>query len=138
MNNGLERVRAVVGPQEDSGLEDSMIKDALWNEYFNVEHAVQWLLGVSGFTLIYYFELMCAQQRNRSEDEQPWNAKVRRDCLLYILFWFLLFPNDVSHFCVVPLTRSSSHSDWFNEVREIFLRMFPFPLSTVRGITKKT
>jgi hypothetical protein len=61
MNDGLERVRAIIGPQEDSGLEDSMIKDALWNEYFNVDHAVQWLLGVSGFILIYYFELMCAQ-----------------------------------------------------------------------------
>ena len=37
-------IRAVVGPQEESGLEDSMIKDALWNEYFNVDHAIQWLL----------------------------------------------------------------------------------------------
>jgi hypothetical protein len=52
MNDGLERVRAVLGPQEESGLEDSMIKDALWNEYFNVEHAIQWLLGSFGFALI--------------------------------------------------------------------------------------
>jgi hypothetical protein len=47
MNEGLERVRAIIGSQTESGLEDAMIKDALWNEFFNVEHAVQSLLGLS-------------------------------------------------------------------------------------------
>jgi hypothetical protein len=47
MDDGLERVRAVLGHEEESGLEDSVIKNALWNEYFNVEHAIQGLLGLS-------------------------------------------------------------------------------------------
>jgi hypothetical protein len=47
MNEGLERVRAIIGSQAESGLADAMIKDALWNEFFNVEHAVQSLLGLS-------------------------------------------------------------------------------------------
>lgn len=46
MNDGLARVRALLGPQESSGLEDGIIKDALWNEYFDVQRSVQWLLGL--------------------------------------------------------------------------------------------
>lgn len=45
MDDGLARVRAVLGPPEECGLEDSVIKDALWNEYFHVENAIQGLLG---------------------------------------------------------------------------------------------
>jgi hypothetical protein len=45
MIDGLERVKNVMGSEEQSGLSDSTIKDVLWNEYFNVESAVQYLVG---------------------------------------------------------------------------------------------
>ncbi|KZP07150.1 hypothetical protein FIBSPDRAFT_294518 [Athelia psychrophila] len=44
MEAGLERVRALLGPFETSGLDDKVIKDALWNGYFDVESSVGWLL----------------------------------------------------------------------------------------------
>ncbi|KAF7978351.1 hypothetical protein HWV62_997 [Athelia sp. TMB] len=44
MDEGLERVRALLGPFETTGLDDKVVKDALWNEYFDVERSVQWLL----------------------------------------------------------------------------------------------
>lgn len=53
MNDGLERVRAIIGPQDESGLEDLVIKDALWNEYFDVERSVQWLLGKPVFLCLH-------------------------------------------------------------------------------------
>jgi hypothetical protein len=52
MNDGLQHIRSIVGPQEQSEIEDSEIKNALWNVYFDVEHALQGLLGSSHFVSI--------------------------------------------------------------------------------------
>lgn len=49
MNAGLEHIRAIIGSHQASGLEDNVIKDALWNEYFDVDRAVDWLMGKSIF-----------------------------------------------------------------------------------------
>jgi hypothetical protein len=68
LNDGLESVRAVLGPQEESGLEDSVIKDALWNEYFDVEKAIQWLLGMSCFDMTRSLHLTSsAEERERRQ-----------------------------------------------------------------------
>lgn len=45
MNVGLEHVRAIIGSHQASGLDDNTIKNALWNEYFDVDRAVDWLMG---------------------------------------------------------------------------------------------
>ena len=47
LTDGVERIRAIVGSREESELDDTEIKNALWNEYFNVEVALQGLLGSS-------------------------------------------------------------------------------------------
>lgn len=45
MDSGIEHVRALLGSAETSGLDDKVIRDALWNAYFDVELSIQWLLG---------------------------------------------------------------------------------------------
>lgn len=45
MNSGLEHIRAIIGSHRASGFDDNMIKNALWNEYFDVDRAVGWLMG---------------------------------------------------------------------------------------------
>ncbi|TFK56182.1 hypothetical protein OE88DRAFT_717814 [Heliocybe sulcata] len=44
MAYGLEQVRHVVGSERESGLDDEMIKNALWDQYFDVERTLQLLL----------------------------------------------------------------------------------------------
>ena len=44
MEDGLERVRAILGGEAQSGLSDGVIRDALWETYFDVEQAVDWLV----------------------------------------------------------------------------------------------
>jgi hypothetical protein len=53
LNDGVERIRAIVGSREESELEDTEIKNALWNEYFNVEVALQGLLGSSHSVFVF-------------------------------------------------------------------------------------
>lgn len=45
MNDGLEQVRLVVGDEDVSGLSDNVIKDVLWNNYYDIEKTVDWALG---------------------------------------------------------------------------------------------
>ena len=47
MIDGLEQVRNVLGDQGHSGFSDQVIKDALWELYFDVDKSVVWLLGAS-------------------------------------------------------------------------------------------
>ncbi|KDN50001.1 hypothetical protein RSAG8_01337, partial [Rhizoctonia solani AG-8 WAC10335] len=44
MATGLAQVRSVLGSQDESGIDDKQIKDALWDSYFDVEGSVSWLL----------------------------------------------------------------------------------------------
>ena len=92
MNDGLARVRATLGPEEESGVADSMIKDALWNEYFNVENAIQGIFGSSDLVSAYRFDLTSsAWQRNKNEIRRLWNAKVRCSSQPVHLFLVLSF-----------------------------------------------
>ncbi|KAI6105433.1 HBS1 N-terminus-domain-containing protein [Pisolithus sp. B1] len=43
LESGLTHVRAVMGDEAISALDDGVIKDALWEHYFDVEKAVAWL-----------------------------------------------------------------------------------------------
>ncbi len=47
MEAGLENVRAILGPEEQSGFTDSFIRETLWDCYFDFEKTVEWLSGMS-------------------------------------------------------------------------------------------
>ncbi|KDQ64951.1 hypothetical protein JAAARDRAFT_243711 [Jaapia argillacea MUCL 33604] len=44
MANGLEHVRVALGSEEESGLDDTVIKETLWHYYFDIEKSVDWLV----------------------------------------------------------------------------------------------
>jgi len=46
LESGLGHVRTVMGDEAMSGLDDGVIKDALWDYYFDVEKALSCLYGV--------------------------------------------------------------------------------------------
>lgn len=48
--DALERVRAIIGNAEASGISDTELKDCLWHEYNDVNRAVDWALG-AGHTI---------------------------------------------------------------------------------------
>ena len=43
MEDGLERVRTVLGSEAQSGLSDGIIRDMLWEAYFDIDQAIDWL-----------------------------------------------------------------------------------------------
>ena len=47
MEDGLLQVREVVGSEEQSGLADNKIKDALWEFYFDIDKTIRWCMGES-------------------------------------------------------------------------------------------
>lgn len=47
MESGVEQIRAVVGDEATSGLDDAIIRDTLWQFYFNIEQSIAWLFGSS-------------------------------------------------------------------------------------------
>ncbi|KAG8218344.1 hypothetical protein J3R82DRAFT_3962 [Butyriboletus roseoflavus] len=47
MESGIEHIRAVVGDEASSGLDDAVIRDTLWQFYFDVEQSIAWLFGSS-------------------------------------------------------------------------------------------
>ncbi|THH13896.1 hypothetical protein EW146_g6374 [Bondarzewia mesenterica] len=44
MESGFEHIRAVIGSETESGINDSTIQSTLWDCYFNVEKSIEWLL----------------------------------------------------------------------------------------------
>ncbi|KAI6004125.1 HBS1 N-terminus-domain-containing protein [Pisolithus albus] len=48
LESGLTHVRAIMGDEAISALDDGVIKDALWEHYFDVEKAVAWLYEEQG------------------------------------------------------------------------------------------
>lgn len=46
MATGLAQVRSVLGDEDESGIGDKQIKDALWESFFDVEGTIAWLLGM--------------------------------------------------------------------------------------------
>ncbi|KAG1753691.1 uncharacterized protein EDB91DRAFT_412217 [Suillus paluster] len=43
MTSGLEQIREIIGDEAVSGLDDNVIKDILWDEYFNIESTLSLL-----------------------------------------------------------------------------------------------
>jgi len=121
MNDGLAHVRAVLGSQEECGLEDSMIKDALWNEYFNVENAIQGLLGLSDFVLIsmsvqsHIFRSAEERERHQKAIERKGETRFITVNLYSVLSLFYCCPATLCRYTclVVPLRVQ-------NEVHECF------------------
>lgn len=46
MEAGLENIRTVFGPEEQSGFTDSYIRDSLWDCNFDVDETIETLTGV--------------------------------------------------------------------------------------------
>ena len=46
LENGLDAVRATLGPAEQSGFTDEYIKDTLYHYYYDVDQTINYLLGV--------------------------------------------------------------------------------------------
>ncbi|KIK65603.1 hypothetical protein GYMLUDRAFT_39082 [Collybiopsis luxurians FD-317 M1] len=44
MNDVLEEIRKIIGEEDISGLQDSEIKDTIWNCYFSFEESLEWCL----------------------------------------------------------------------------------------------
>ena len=47
MESGIEHIRAIVGDESTSGLDDAIITDTLWQFYFDIDQSIAWLLGSS-------------------------------------------------------------------------------------------
>jgi HBS1 N-terminus len=66
------QARSVLGPETSSGISDEQIKNAAWDNFFDVETTVEWLLSESFviyFILIYVETLACrgTNKTQRSE-----------------------------------------------------------------------
>jgi hypothetical protein len=46
MSHGLEAVRAEVGSEEETGVPDSALRDALWEYYFDIGLTIDWFYGM--------------------------------------------------------------------------------------------
>ncbi|KAJ6627522.1 hypothetical protein B0H10DRAFT_1779679, partial [Mycena sp. CBHHK59/15] len=44
LNDGLDRVRDVIGGEDQCGLSDALIKDVLWDVHFDIEETIQWAI----------------------------------------------------------------------------------------------
>lgn len=47
LNDGLDRVREIIGDADNSGLSDAAIEKVLWNCHFDIDETVQWAIGAS-------------------------------------------------------------------------------------------
>ncbi|KAH0839623.1 hypothetical protein J3R83DRAFT_539 [Lanmaoa asiatica] len=45
MESGIEHIRAIVGDEASSGLDDAIIRDTLWQSYFDIEQSIAWLFA---------------------------------------------------------------------------------------------
>jgi hypothetical protein len=45
MESGLERIREIIGNEAVSGLDDNIIRNILWDEYFNLQSTLSLLYG---------------------------------------------------------------------------------------------
>ncbi len=45
LEEAAERVREVIGEELSSGIPDSFMNDVIWNNYFDVEQSIAYLLG---------------------------------------------------------------------------------------------
>jgi hypothetical protein len=84
LNNGLEQVRAILGPEDSSGFSDNFIKNALWDNWFDVERTVDYLLGMSSSISSFVVLKSVAEEHARQL-----LAEERRGELYSLLYFFL-------------------------------------------------
>ncbi|KAG9317167.1 hypothetical protein JVU11DRAFT_1359 [Chiua virens] len=48
MESGIEHIRALIGDEATSGLDDAIISDTLWQFYFDVDQSIAWLFVPHG------------------------------------------------------------------------------------------
>jgi hypothetical protein len=47
MEEGLEKIKEILGTEEETGLSDQTINQTLWDAWFDVDKALGWLLRTS-------------------------------------------------------------------------------------------
>ena len=47
LNSALEEVHRLVGDEEKTGVADKLVRDVLWDNYFDIEKTVEWMCGSS-------------------------------------------------------------------------------------------
>jgi elongation factor 1 alpha-like protein len=45
MDEGVEHIREILGPESQNIIPNSMIEDALWEYYFDIQKSLDYLLG---------------------------------------------------------------------------------------------
>lgn len=77
MSVSLERVRAIVGVEQDCGIGDAAIREALWEYYFDIDQTVDWVFGAQTFSrplstlLIFATEEQARQHEARERQGEP-------------------------------------------------------------------
>lgn len=74
LESGIEHIRAVVGDEASSDLDDAIIRDTLWQFYFDIEQSIAWLFGSSSTP--HPIRLSHLSQRSRSAELPQGSAKV--------------------------------------------------------------
>jgi len=59
-----------MGGEDDSGLSDGIIKNFLWDSYFDIEQTVQWSIGVCS-EMSSRFEVRIHAVRRRTREAKP-------------------------------------------------------------------
>lgn len=81
MEAGFEHIRAVLGDEVTSGLDDAIIKDTLWQSYFDVEQSIVWLFGSSSslreIPLSFFIE---EQERRAAAKERKGRLSILSPC----------------------------------------------------------
>ena len=93
MESGIEHIRAIIGDEATSGLDDAIISDSLWQFYFDIDQSIAWLLGSYPS---YYHTILTpwfSLQRKKTGELLQRNAEVghRIFSLCYCSFAFATF-----------------------------------------------
>lgn len=90
MQDGLDHIRGVLGEEETSGLSDKVIKDALWEFFFDTEKTIEWALGL--FLWNPPFVDIGAQYYGQDEQQRILQARERKgklSCGIFAIRTFL-------------------------------------------------
>lgn len=114
LNDGLDQIRVILGPEGQSELSDTEIKDALWNNYFDIDVTLQWALGTCAQFSVRLENLPCLQTNH---SERLWQGSVKvRCCSDFFLFAFCIL-----HCSLFLLRAASSSSNRYGREGASFL-----------------
>jgi hypothetical protein len=106
LDEGMERIRAALGAEPESGLSDETISQALWSSWFNVDQATEWLIGVFKSLLQGSGVLTgpkAEQERRTAAKERKGKAFIR--CVLYLRLFLRSRPFIVEFKIHLPMYR---------------------------------